>query len=230
MIACIEATFLNFKKSGGKARLPSVNQSKSLSKGKNFQYFAVSILFWKSRSSMVSRKVIKLIAIIASIRIRYINAKTSIPCKMKVTSSLSYHSLLDIKHGGSTQAIDSTLGDVDYDELNEVADRNDENEVKEDPESIKRRKRLQKYRLEQQMLMQLRSTFLSEALAKRGLPMTTLLDVSTPEGSKPPEIVDWDCAMSTPEEPKVRYILLLLLILKNSTLSFIVIPDLSLFI
>jgi hypothetical protein len=74
----------------------------------------------------------------------------------------------------------------------------------EDPEEERKRLVLQKWSVEQQMLMQLRSTFLSEALAKRGIPMTTLTDVATSDGDKPPERVDWDCAMSTLDEPKVR--------------------------
>lgn len=30
----------------------------------------------------------------------------------------------------------------------------------------------------------------------------TLEDVATPEGSSPPQVMDWDCAMATPESPK----------------------------
>jgi hypothetical protein len=97
---------------------------------------------------------------------------------------------LDVR-GGSTQ------------QLQDQDDDDTENNEEEDPEVIKKREALRKYRMEQQMLMQLRSTFLSEALAKRGLPMTTLLDVSTAEGDQPPEKVDWDCAISTEDDPKV---------------------------
>lgn len=62
---------------------------------------------------------------------------------------------------------------------------------------------LKKYRLQQQHLLQLRSTFLSEALAARGIKVgPTLVDVATPEGSKPPQETDWDCCMSTVENPK----------------------------
>lgn len=62
---------------------------------------------------------------------------------------------------------------------------------------------LRKYRLEQQHLLQLRSTFLSEALAVRGISIgPTLTDVATPDGSKPPKEVDWDCYMSTNDDPK----------------------------
>jgi hypothetical protein len=154
---------------------------------------------------MKSRKVVILITLIVLNLTIYIHAKNSSPCRVKATTPLPYRSILDIKHGGSTRTIDSELSDGDDDESTEVKDPNYESEVEEDPESLKRRKKLQKYLLEQQILMQLRSTFLSEALAKRGLPMTTLIDVSTPEGSKPPEIVDWDCAMSTGEEPKVCF-------------------------
>ena len=62
--------------------------------------------------------------------------------------------------------------------------------------------KMQSYRMSQQVLMQLRATILSEELAKRGLPITTIVDVSTPEGAQPPQPVDWDCALSTKEEPK----------------------------
>jgi len=63
-----------------------------------------------------------------------------------------------------------------------------------------------KWRMQQQQLLQLRSTFFSEALAARGIPLTTMLDVSTLDGEKPPEQVDWDCVMSTVNDPKVRFI------------------------
>jgi hypothetical protein len=85
----------------------------------------------------------------------------------------------------------------------EVADDNQTQEEELSPEDLKKRQIIRKYRMEQQMLMQLRSTMLSEALAKRGLPMITIMDVSTADGDKPPEMADWDCAMSTPDEPKV---------------------------
>lgn len=62
---------------------------------------------------------------------------------------------------------------------------------------------IQKYKLQQQHLLQLRSTFLSEALASRGIQVgPTLTDVATPEGSKPPQETDWDCSMSTFSNPK----------------------------
>ena len=60
---------------------------------------------------------------------------------------------------------------------------------------------LQSYRMQQQILLQLRATYLGEALARRGLPMTTVADVSTPEGASPPQPVDWDCALSTETNP-----------------------------
>ena len=64
--------------------------------------------------------------------------------------------------------------------------------------------KLLKYRSDQQLLYQLRSTFLSELLASRGVPLPTVMGVSTVEGDKPPEKVDWDCAMSTVDDPKVH--------------------------
>ena len=66
-------------------------------------------------------------------------------------------------------------------------------------------KLIQNYKLQQQHLLQLRSTFLSEALATRGIHVgPTMIDVSTPEGNKPPQEVDWDCCLSTVDDPKVR--------------------------
>lgn len=90
--------------------------------------------------------------------------------------------------------------------------RNDDEEeekdvVELDPEEEKKRIALEKWRMDQQMLMQLRSTFLTEALAKRGIPIVSITDVSTAEGDKPPEVVDWDCAMSTVDEPKVSVLI-----------------------
>jgi len=60
-----------------------------------------------------------------------------------------------------------------------------------------------RYKMEQQHLLDMRSTFLSEALASRGIPIgPTMVDVSTPEGKKPPQETDWDCCLSTEEDPK----------------------------
>ena len=86
----------------------------------------------------------------------------------------------------------------------DAASINDE----DDDEEIQRRQRIEeyeklsKYRTNQQMLYQLRSTYLSEMLAARGVPLPTIMSVSTPEGEKPPEKVDWDCALSTDDDPK----------------------------
>ncbi|KAL3942130.1 MAG: hypothetical protein SGBAC_003630 [Bacillariaceae sp.] len=80
----------------------------------------------------------------------------------------------------------------------EDGDEEESNSVRDDPEFAK----LQSYRLQQQLLLQLRGTYLSEALARRGLPLTTLEDVATPEGAAPPQAMDWDCALATPESPK----------------------------
>jgi hypothetical protein len=104
--------------------------------------------------------------------------------------------------GGSTRALNQQEDDNENDEQDQDEDQQQEND-EEDPEIQKRKSILGKYHMEQQMLMQVRSTILSEALAKRGLPMITIMDVSTAEGDKPPDVVDWDCAMSTPDDPKV---------------------------
>ena len=77
-------------------------------------------------------------------------------------------------------------------------------EQEESPERSQRRRALEKYRVDQQLLLQVRATLLTELLARRGLPVITMEAVSTPEGIKPPEVVDWDCAMSTENEPKVK--------------------------
>ena len=131
------------------------------------------------------------ILLLASVSISLVKSSQAAPFVLPHprVAFLPYVIALDVR-GGSTQ-------------LQHQEDDDTQNNEEEDPEVIKKREALRKYRMEQQMLMQLRSTFLSEALAKRGLPMTTLLDVSTPEGDKPPEKVDWDCAMSTEDDPKV---------------------------
>ena len=61
-----------------------------------------------------------------------------------------------------------------------------------------------KWRIQQQQLLQLRSTFLSEALAARGIPLTTMMEVSTLDSDKPPDEIDWDCVLSTESDPKVN--------------------------
>mmetsp|Transcript_50372 Transcript_50372/g.107278 ORF Transcript_50372/g.107278 Transcript_50372/m.107278 type:complete len:383 (-) Transcript_50372:73-1221(-) len=98
--------------------------------------------------------------------------------------------LLSLRGGSSTDS-------------NEVYDSNDD----DDADEMRRKKReeyekLVKYRTEQQMLYQLRSTYLTEMLASRGVPLHTITSVSTADGEKPPEKVDWDCALSTVDEPK----------------------------
>lgn len=62
--------------------------------------------------------------------------------------------------------------------------------------------KLLSYRTEQQILYQLRATYLTEMLARRGVPLPTVQGVATTEGEKKPENVDWDCSLSTNEEPK----------------------------
>ena len=108
-----------------------------------------------------------------------------------------------IPRGGSTAAA------ARPDEYVEESDEEDE-DVEEDAEEQEKAAaaakeeaaKLQKWKTEQQLLLNLRSTFLSEALAKRGLPITTIADVSIADGDKPPQPTDWDCAMATEEQPK----------------------------
>lgn len=101
-----------------------------------------------------------------------------------------------IPRGGA--GLFGTMADEDEDEEEDDDEENNENDIRQHPEYDK----LQAYRMKQQVLLQLRATFLSEALAKRGLPIPSLKDVSTPDGKVPPKKVDWDCAMSTEADPK----------------------------
>jgi hypothetical protein len=81
-------------------------------------------------------------------------------------------------------------------------EENEEEEIDNDITQHPEFASLQSYRMQQQILLQLRATFLSEALANRGLPIPTLVDVATPDGAQPPQTVDWDCAMATEKDPK----------------------------
>lgn len=124
------------------------------------------------------------------------------------SKSAAAHRIKPILHaiprGGSTAAT------ARPDEYVEESDEEDEDVVEEDAEEKEQAAaaakeeaaKLQKWKTEQQLLLNLRSTFLSEALAKRGLPITTIADVSIADGDKPPEPTDWDCAMATEEQPK----------------------------
>jgi len=97
--------------------------------------------------------------------------------------------------GGSTRVAELPTRDRSiFKESNEDTDES-ENEEK---------KNILRYRMEQQHLMQLRSTFLSEALSSKGIKVgPNLLDVSTTEAERPPQIVDWCCSLSTLRDPKV---------------------------
>lgn len=46
---------------------------------------------------------------------------------------------------------------------------------------------------------------MSELLAGRGVPLPTVGGVSAVDGEKPAEKVDWDCALSTVDDPKVSF-------------------------
>lgn len=97
--------------------------------------------------------------------------------------------------GGSTMP-----GDGDIDE--EDDDYDEEERRKLQQKEQEEFEKLCKYRTEQQLLYQLRSTYLSEMLALRGVPLPTIVSVATADGDKPPEKVDWDCAMCTEDDPK----------------------------
>lgn len=96
----------------------------------------------------------------------------------------------------------STIIDLDDDNTDEEEEDEEEERRKIQQQKQEEYEKLSKYRTEQQILYQLRSTYLSEMLALRGVPLPTITSVSTADGDKPPEKVDWDCAMCTDEDPK----------------------------
>jgi hypothetical protein len=98
--------------------------------------------------------------------------------------------LLLTRRGGSSTAVMEEDDEASAEEKEALA------------EAERRKAALEKYHMEQSVLLSLRSTFLSEVLAKRGVPIATMMDVSTTDGDKPPETTDWDCALSTEEDPK----------------------------
>jgi hypothetical protein len=97
--------------------------------------------------------------------------------------------------GGATRNDDDE--EDDYRDDDDERDDQSSSDIRRHPDFAK----LQAYRMKQQVLLQLRATLLSEALAMRGIPLPTLREVSTPEGVRIPEKVDWDCALSTSDEP-----------------------------
>lgn len=122
----------------------------------------------------------------------------------RIIPSLSASSSLlhNIPRGGSTAAAAAPRDE----HLEESEEEDDEEDAEEKQQAAATANddaaKLQKWKTEQQLLLNLRSTFLSEALAKRGLPITSIADVSIADGNKPPEPTDWDCVMATEEEPK----------------------------
>ena len=101
---------------------------------------------------------------------------------------------------GDVNSFGTTIEEDEEEEENEDDNANDNNsnDVRKHPEYDK----LLAYRMKQQVLLQLRATALSEALVARGLPLPSLRDVSTLDGKLKPKKVDWDCALSTEEDPK----------------------------
>jgi len=110
-------------------------------------------------------------------------------------SSSSMASLLVLRGGGSVETLD---GDDETTMTITKQQLQQDGESQLSPEELQA---LQSYRMQQQILLQLRATYLGEALARRGLPIATVADVSTPEGASPPQPVDWDCTMSTETNP-----------------------------
>lgn len=87
-----------------------------------------------------------------------------------------------------------------------TTEEQDEQQEHTRKQTIESYNKLLKYRSEQQLLYQLRATYLSELLASRGLPLPTVLGVGTVDGERPAEKVDWDCALSTVDDPKVCWL------------------------
>jgi hypothetical protein len=80
---------------------------------------------------------------------------------------------------------------------------NDDDEEKQQQQQEEEYIKLTKYHNEQHLLYQLRSTYLLEVLSSRGIPnLPTLSSISTSDTNKPPTIIDWDCALSTNDEPR----------------------------
>ena len=122
-------------------------------------------------------------------------ATTAAAARNALSSSSSWASLLRLRGGGSVD----TLNEEDETTITTMQQQQQQDgESQLSPEELQA---LQSYRMQQQILLQLRATYLGEALARRGLPMTTVADVSTPEGASPPQPVDWDCAISTETNP-----------------------------
>jgi len=128
-----------------------------------------------------------------------------VPILLLITSSSSYTPsstsilLHSIRGGGDS----SSSSDNNDDEISQLQQGEDDDENEERRKRKEEYQKLLKYRTEQQLLYQLRSTYLSEILASRGVPnLPTLTSVQTPDNAKLPMKVDWDCALSTIDEPK----------------------------
>ena len=140
--------------------------------------------------------IVQVASVTASTGIKFGTASSSrIPTFAVKKNKLAFDVARSFPRGGS-----ALFGDaVDEDEEDEEdEEEKDENDIRQHPDFDA----LQAYRMKQQVLLQLRATYLGEALAKRGLPIPTLSDVQTPDGKAPPKKVDWDCAMSTRSDPK----------------------------
>mmetsp|Transcript_23462 Transcript_23462/g.67605 ORF Transcript_23462/g.67605 Transcript_23462/m.67605 type:complete len:408 (-) Transcript_23462:15-1238(-) len=133
--------------------------------------------------------------------LRRVPSATAASQRIRPISSSLLH---NIPRGGSTAAAAAAPPDKYLEESDEEDEDEEDAEEKQQAAAAANEEaaKLQKWKTEQQLLLNLRSTFLSEALAMRGLPITTIADVSIADGDKPPEPTDWDCAMATEEEPK----------------------------
>jgi hypothetical protein len=123
----------------------------------------------------------------------------------RARSSLDNAVILSLLRGGSTST-DQRDDDDDNFILNHDSGAdvtNDDDEEKQQQQQEEEYIKLTKYHNEQHLLYQLRSTYLLEVLSSRGIPnLPTLSSISTSDTNKPPTIIDWDCALSTNDEPR----------------------------
>ena len=118
--------------------------------------------------------------------------------------------LLSSLRCGSTSTEQRDDDDITPNHDSGAADATNDDDDEEEGRRRQQRRRVEeeeykltKYHNEQQLLYQLRSTYLLELLSARGIPnLPTLTSVSTSESNRPPTTVDWDCALSTNDVPR----------------------------
>jgi hypothetical protein len=130
----------------------------------------------------------------------------------RTSSALDKAVILSLLRGGSTSTEQRDDDDDDDDDLILNRDSGTDGMTNDDEEEELQKQqqrqeeeyiKLTKYHNEQHLLYQLRSTYLLEVLSSRGIPnLPTLSSISTSDTNKPSIIIDWDCALSTNDEPR----------------------------